>query len=80
MFFKYCFLCFFKPKNSKVQILGFLCINFWYKFCAQIIRLLFLYYNFIFNLHEFTLPLASVLISHYNNNYFVSVVVFSGYF
>lgn len=32
---------------------------FLYKFGAQSIWLLFLYYNFIFNLHEFTLALVS---------------------
>jgi len=52
---------FFNQKNSNVQSLALCClgIKFWYKFCTQIIRLLFLYYNLIFNLHEFTLPLAS---------------------
>jgi len=40
----------------------FLCFGvliFRINYCAQTIRLLFLYYNLIFNLHKFTLPLAS---------------------
>jgi len=41
-------------------VLWFLDISFFsYKFCAQTIRILFFDYNFIFNLHKFTLPLAS---------------------
>jgi len=48
-----------KTKNLERSIfIGFLDISFFsYKFCAQAIRMLILYYNFIFNLHEFTLPL-----------------------
>jgi len=64
MLLVFCFLfCFLNQKNSKSPIflflVVFLILFFSYKFCAQTIRLLFLYYNFIFNLHEFTLPLAS---------------------
>ena len=62
-------LVFEKPKTSKGRIfwfLWFLDIIFLYKFCAPTMQnysrtnseLLFRYYNFIFNLHEFTLPLA----------------------
>jgi len=66
--FQFLFLvCFFKRKNlesSSFCFNGVLGINFWYrpKFCAQTIRLLFLYYNLIFNLHEFIdlLTLASI--------------------
>lgn len=56
---------FFWFKNQKPRMVEFLVfmiffdIIFLYKFCAQSIWLLFLYYNFIFNLHEFTLALVS---------------------
>jgi len=50
-----------ESKTSKGRSFWFLMV-FWiffsYKFCAQTIRLLFLYYNFIFNLHKFTPHLA----------------------
>ena len=55
------FVCFLNQKPRKFKFLFFYMfwiLIFWYKFCTQTIRLLFLYYNFIFNLHKFTLPLA----------------------
>ena len=52
MVFKLLVLLVFKtPKTSEGRIFGFygfLDINFSYKFFAQTIRLLFLYYNFIY--------------------------------
>lgn len=51
-----------KQKPRMVEFLVFMIFSilfFLYKFCAESIWLLFLYYNFVFNLHEFTLPLVS---------------------
>jgi len=54
------FLVFKKPRKVDFfGFYGFLDISFSYKFCAQTMRILFFNYNFIFNLREFTFPLAT---------------------
>jgi len=60
MVFKFLFFSLKTKKTRKLELLVFMVfrgIIFWYKFCARTVRLLFLYYNLIFNLYEFTLPL-----------------------
>ena len=53
MVFIFLFLFFVNKnlENSIFCVYGYLGIDFWYRFCAHTIRLLFLYYNLIFNLH-----------------------------
>jgi len=73
---------FFKVKRTRnVDFFdfGYRLLFFSYKFCAQTMRLLFLNYNFIFNLHEFTLPLESAAEFCFTNqsiNHFIRHLLF----
>ena len=53
------FFGFFKSKNLERSIFWFLCFFWILIFRINFVLKPFLYYNFIFNLHELTLPLAS---------------------
>ena len=58
MVLSFCFFLVKKTKNLErsnyLFLMVFRILFFSFKFCAQTMQLLFLYYNFIFSLHEFT--------------------------